>query len=196
MFRSSDPFCGRLTAMFERFTDSARRVVVLSQEEARGLLHDHIGTEHILLGLFHARTAEFDQALVDALPAIPMSAAREQVRKITPISSVAPPGHFPFTPRAKRVLEQSLRLAMKAGQKSIGAGHLLLAVLHDPDSSATRVLAGLGIDIEPLATAITDAMNSVPQQRPADLPADRLDALEEQVRRLTEQVDDLRRRLD
>jgi ATP-dependent Clp protease ATP-binding subunit ClpC len=182
--------------MFERFTDSARRVVVLSQEEARGLLHNHIGTEHILLGLFHARTAQFDQALVDALPATSMGAVRAQVTKITPMGTVPPQGHIPFTPRAKRVLEQSLRLATRAEQNSIGAGHLLLAVLDDPDSSATRVLAGLGIAIEPLATAVTDAMTSAAQQRAADPPADRLDALEEQVRRLAEQVDDLRRRLD
>jgi ATP-dependent Clp protease ATP-binding subunit ClpC len=182
--------------MFERFTDSARRVVVLSQEEARGLLHNYIGTEHILLGLFHARTAQFDQALVDALPPTAMAAAREQVTKITPMGTVAPPGHIPFTPRAKRVLEQSLRLATRSGRNSIGAGHLLLAVLDDPDSSATRVLTGLGIDIEPLATKVEAAMNSAPQQRPVDPPVDRLDALEEQVRRLTEQVDELRRRLD
>jgi ATP-dependent Clp protease ATP-binding subunit ClpC len=181
--------------MFERFTDSARRVVVLSQEEARGLLHDHIGTEHILLGLFHARTAQVDQALVDALPATQMDAVREQVTKIKPMGTVLPQGHIPFTPRAKRVLEQSLRLATRAGQNSIGAGHLLLAVLDDPKSSATRVLAGLGIDIGPLTAAVTTAMTST-QQRPTDPRADRLDALEEQVRRLTEQVDDLRRRLD
>jgi ATP-dependent Clp protease ATP-binding subunit ClpC len=182
--------------MFERFTDSARRVVVLSQEEARGLLHDYIGTEHILLGLFHARTAQFDQALVDALPETSMSSVREQVTKITPMGTVAPPGHIPFTPRAKRVLEQSLRFATRAGHKSIGAGHLLLAVLDDPESVATRVLAGLGIDVEPLATSVTAAMNSAPQERSADPRADRLDALEEQVRRLAEQVDELRRRLD
>jgi ATP-dependent Clp protease ATP-binding subunit ClpC len=182
--------------MFERFTDSARRVVVLSQEEARGLLHNHIGTEHILLGLFHARTAQFDQALVDALPAIPMSSVREQVTKITPMGAVAPPGHIPFTPRAKRVLEQSLRLATQAGHNSISACHLLLAVLADPDSSATRVLAGLGVDIEPLASSVTAAMNSAPHQRSTDPRADRLDALEEQVRRLAEQVEELRRRLD
>jgi ATP-dependent Clp protease ATP-binding subunit ClpC len=178
--------------MFERFTDSARRVVVLSQEEARGLLHDYIGTEHILLGLCHARTAQYDQVLVDVLPAISMTAAREQVTKIKPMGMGTPPGHIPFTPRAKRVLEQSLRMATRAGHSSIGAGHLLLAVLDDPESVAAQVLAGLGIDTEPLAAAVTAAMRGTPQPRPPD----RLDALEEQVRRLAEQVEELRRRLD
>jgi ATP-dependent Clp protease ATP-binding subunit ClpC len=182
--------------MFERFTDSARRVVVLSQEEARGLLHNYIGTEHILLGLFHARSDQTDQALVDTLPAIPMAKAREQVTKIVPLGNAgAAPGHIPFTPRAKRVLEQSLREATQAGQNSIGGVHLLAAILSDPESTAMAVLTGLGIDIEQVATS-TRLATPQPQQRPAPMPVGRLDVLEEQVRRLTEQVEELRSRLD
>jgi ATP-dependent Clp protease ATP-binding subunit ClpC len=182
--------------MFERFTDSARRVVVLSQEEARGLLHNYIGTEHILLGLLHARAAHYDQLLVDTLPDIPMDAAREQVTKIVPLGDAgASPGHIPFTPRAKRVLEQSLREATQAGQNSIGGVHLLAAILCDPESTAMGVLEGLGIDIEQVATSVRQATPQA-QQRPAPVPAGRLDVLEEQVRLLTEQVDELRRRLD
>jgi ATP-dependent Clp protease ATP-binding subunit ClpC len=179
--------------MFERFTDSARRVVVLSQEEARGLLHNYIGTEHILLGLFHARSDLTDPALEDTLPAIPMAKAREQVTKIVPLGDVgAAPGHIPFTPRAKRVLEQSLREATQAGQNSIGGVHLLAAILCDPESTAMAVLEGLGIDVEQVATSTRLAT----PQRPAPTPVGRLDVLEEQVRRLTEQVEELRRRLD
>jgi ATP-dependent Clp protease ATP-binding subunit ClpC len=182
--------------MFERFTDSARRVVVLSQEEARGLLHNYIGTEHILLGLLHARSDHTDQALVDTLPAIPMAKAREQVTKIVPLGDAgASPGHIPFTPRAKRVLELSLREATQAGQNSIGGVHLLAAILCDPESTAMGVLEGLGIDIEQVATSVRQATPQA-QQRPAPVPAGRLDVLEEQVRLLTEQVDELRRRLD
>jgi len=180
--------------MFERFTDSARRVVVLSQEEARGLLHNYIGTEHLLLGLFHARLGDTDQALVNTLPAIPMATAREQVTKIVPLGDAgALSGHIPFTPRVKRVLEQSLREATQAGQNSIGAVHLLAAILCDPASTAMAVLAGLGIDIEQVATSVRLA---TPQARPTPPPTGRLNVLEEQVRRLTEQVEQLRRRLD
>ncbi|HEY3609086.1 MAG TPA: Clp protease N-terminal domain-containing protein [Pseudonocardiaceae bacterium] len=185
--------------MFERFTDSARRVVVLSQEEARELVHNYIGTEHVLLGLFHARSDQTDQALVDTLPAIPMARVRQEVTKIVPLGNTgAAPGHIPFTPRAKRVLEQSLREATQAGQNSIGAVHLLAAVLCDPESTAMAVLTGLGIDIEQLATSVHQATPQAPpaQQRPAPIPVGRLDVLEEQVRRLTEQVEELRRRLD
>jgi ATP-dependent Clp protease ATP-binding subunit ClpC len=180
--------------MFERFTDSARRVVVLSQEEARGLLHNYIGTEHMLLGLFHLRTAGGDQALADMLPPVPMDMAREQVAKIVPLGNAQPAGHIPFTPRSKRVLEVSLREATQSGQNMIGPVHLLAAILCDPDSTAMHVLDGLGIDIQQLATSVVKA--TPPGQHPTPLPVGRLQALEEQVRRLTEQVDELRRRLD
>jgi ATP-dependent Clp protease ATP-binding subunit ClpC len=197
--RSDVPIAGAVLweadEMFERFTDWARQVVVLSQEEARGLLHSHIGTEHILLGLFRLRSQHADQALVEALPLIPMAVAREQVTNIVPLGAAATAGHMPFTPRAKRVLEVSLREAMQSGQNMIGPVHLLLAVLSDPQSTAMAVLHGSGMDIEQLATSLIQAAPKT-QQRPSPLSVGRLDLLEEQVRRLTEQVEELRHRLD
>jgi ATP-dependent Clp protease ATP-binding subunit ClpC len=123
-----------------------------------------------------------------------MAVVREQVTKIVPLGNAgAPSGHIPFTPRAKRVLEQSLREATRSGQNMIGPVHLLAAIFCDPDSTAMHVLDGLGIDIEQVATSVVQA---TPHARPAPVPAGRLDVLEEQVRRLTEQVEELRRRLD
>ncbi|HEX4722707.1 MAG TPA: Clp protease N-terminal domain-containing protein [Pseudonocardiaceae bacterium] len=176
--------------MFQRFTDSARRVVVSAQEEARGLLHHHIGPEHLLLGICHARAG--DPALTAALPDQTVAAAREHVAKYVPRGDQPPSGHMPFDPPAKRVLEQSLHESVSLGHASITPGHLLLAITRDPDSPAVRALEDMGVDPDRLREAMTNTVGTVAEQsRP-----DRIATLEERVRRLTEQVEELRRRLD
>ena len=110
--------------MFERFTDRARRVVVLAQEEARMLNHNYIGTEHILLGLIHEGEGVAAKALESL--GISLEGVREQVEEIIGQGQTAPAGHIPFTPRAKKVLELSLREALQLGHNYIGTEHILL----------------------------------------------------------------------
>jgi ATP-dependent Clp protease ATP-binding subunit ClpA len=131
--------------MFERFTDRARRVVVLAQEEARLLDHNYIGTEHILLGLIH----EGDGVAAKALESLGISLAsvREQVEEIIGRGNQAPSGHIPFTPRAKRVLELSLREALQLGHDYIGTEHILLGLIREGEGVAAQVLARLGADL-------------------------------------------------
>lgn len=174
--------------MFQRFTDSARRVVVSAQEEARGLLHHHIGPEHLLLGICQVRPS--DSVLTEALPDQTMDAAREHVTNVVPRGTHPPSGHLPFDAPAKRVLELSLHESVSLGHDSITPGHLLLAILKDPDSPAARALTGMGLDPDRLRETMIATVGAE-QSRP-----DRVTALEERVRRLTAQVDELRRRLD
>src|SRR5699024_7608868 len=124
--------------MFERFTDRARRVVVLAQEEARMLNHSYIGTEHILLGLIHERDGVAAKALqtLDVYP----GAVREQVREIIGHGQQGPYGHIPFTPRAKKVLELSLREALQLGHNYIGTEHILLGLIREGEGVAAQVL--------------------------------------------------------
>ncbi|AXR74345.1 ATP-dependent Clp protease ATP-binding subunit [Auritidibacter ignavus] len=131
--------------MFERFTDRARRVVVLAQEEARMLNHSYIGTEHILLGLIH----EGDGVAAKALESMSISlgAVREQVQEIIGQGQQAPPGHIPFTPRAKKVLELSLREALQLGHNYIGTEHILLGLIREGEGVAAQVLVKLGADL-------------------------------------------------
>ena len=103
--------------MFERFTDRARRVVVLAQEEARLLNHNYIGTEHILLGLIHEAEGVAAKALEQL--GISLEAVRTRVQGIIGEGDVTPSGHIPFTPRAKKVLELSLREALTLGHNYI-----------------------------------------------------------------------------
>ena len=127
--------------MFERFTDRARNVVVLAQEEARLLKHNYIGTEHILLGLVREREGIAAQAL-QAL-GIGLEAVREQVQEIIGTGQHAPPGTIPFTPRAKKVLELSLREAMQLDDGYIGTEHILLGLIREGEGVAAQVLIKL-----------------------------------------------------
>src|SRR5690554_954845 len=131
--------------MFERFTDRARRVVVLAQEEARMLNHNYIGTEHILLGLIHEGEGVAAKAL-DAL-GISLDAVRAQVQEIIGEGQQAPSGHIPFTPRAKKVLELSLREALQLGHNYIGTEHILLGLIREGEGVAAQVLGKLGADL-------------------------------------------------
>ncbi len=131
--------------MFERFTDRARRVVVLAQEEARMLNHNYIGTEHILLGLIHEGEVVAAKALESL--GISLEAVRSQVEEIIGQGQQAPSGHIPFTPRAKKVLELSLREALQLGHNYIGTEHLLLGLIREGEGVAAQVLAKLGADL-------------------------------------------------
>src|SRR5215472_9054651 len=124
--------------MFERFTDRARRVVVLAQEEARMLNHSYIGTEHILLGLIR----EGEGVAAKALEALGISreAVRRQVEEIIGQDQQAPSGQMPFTPRAKKVLELSLREALQLGHNYVGTEHILLGLIREGGGVAAQLL--------------------------------------------------------
>lgn len=131
--------------MFERFTDRARRVVVLAQEEARLLNHNYIGTEHLLLGLIHEGEGVAAKALESL--GISLDAVREQVQEIIGQGQQSPTGHIPFTPRAKKVLELSLREGLQLGHNYIGTEHLLLGLIREGEGVAAQVLVKLGADL-------------------------------------------------
>ena len=131
--------------MFERFTDRARRVVVLAQEEARMLDHNYIGTEHLLLGLIREGEGVAARALESL--GISLEAVRQQVEEIIGRGQQAPSGHVPFTPRAKKVLELSLREAQELGHNYIGTEHILLGLIREGGGVAAQVLVKLGADL-------------------------------------------------
>src|SRR6201989_807365 len=131
--------------MFERFTDRARRVVVLAQEEARMLNHNYTATEHILLGLIHEGEGVAAKSLESL--GISLEGVRSQVEEIIGQGQQAPSGHIPFTPRAKKVLELSLREALQLGHNYIGTEHILLGLIREGDGVAAQVLVKLGADL-------------------------------------------------
>jgi ATP-dependent Clp protease ATP-binding subunit ClpC len=138
--------------MFQRFTDQARRVVVLAQEEARLLNHNYIGTEHILLGLLN----EDEGIAAGALQSlgINLKKVRAQVVEIIGQGAQAPSGHIPFTPRAKKVLELSLREALQLGHDYIGAEHILLGLIREGEGVAAQVLKALGTELQKVREAV------------------------------------------
>jgi ATP-dependent Clp protease ATP-binding subunit ClpA len=131
--------------MFERFTDRARKVVVLAQEEARMLNHKTIGTEHILLGLIHEGEGVAAKALESL--GISLEAVRQQVEEIIGLGQEAQSGHIPFTPRAKKVLEFTLQEALQLGHNYIGTEHILLGLIREGEGVAAQVLVKLGADL-------------------------------------------------
>jgi len=131
--------------VFERFTDRARRVVVLAQEEARMLNHNYIGTEHILLGLVHEGEGSAAKALESL--GISLEGVRAQVQEIIGQGQQTPSGHIPFTPRAKKVLELSLREALQLGHNYIGTEHILLGLIREGEGVSAQVLVKLGADL-------------------------------------------------
>jgi ATP-dependent Clp protease ATP-binding subunit ClpA len=132
--------------MFERFTDRARRVVVLAQAEARVLAHDYIGTEHILLGLIHEGQGVAAQVLQNL--GVSLDEARRQVEAVVPRGETAPTGHLPFTPRSKKVMELALVEATALGHNYIGTEHILLALVREGGGVAAQILVKLGADWE------------------------------------------------
>ena len=151
--------------MFERFTDRARRVVVLAQEEARMLSHNYIGTEHILLGLIHEGEGVAAKAL-ESLD-ISLEAVRAQVEEIIGQGQQAPSGHIPFTPRAKKVLELSLREALQLGHSYIGTEHILLGLIREGEGVAAQVLQKLGADLNRVRQQVIQLLSGFQGKEPA-----------------------------
>ena len=140
--------------MFERFTDRARRVIVLAQEEARALQHNYIGTEHLLLGLI--REGEGVAAKALASKGVELDATRKQVEEMIGKGNAAPNGHIPFTPHAKQVLEFSLREALQLGHSYIGTEHILLGLIREGEGVGTQVLIKMDVDLGELRSATID----------------------------------------
>ena len=151
--------------MFERFTDRARRVVVLAQEEARMLNHNYIGTEHILLGLIHEGEGVAAKALESL--GISLEAVRQQVEEIIGQGQQAPSGHIPFTPRAKKVLELSLREALQLGHNYIGTEHILLGLIREGEGVAAQVLVRLGADLNRVRQQVIQLLHGYQDEVPA-----------------------------
>jgi ATP-dependent Clp protease ATP-binding subunit ClpC len=143
--------------VFERFTDRARRVVVLAQEEARLLNHNYIGTEHILLGLLNEGEGIAAQAL-ESLE-IDLASVREEVVKIIGQGQQSPSGHIPFTPRAKKVLELSLREALQLGHNYIGTEHILLGLIREGEGVAAQVLQQLGAELQKVRQTVIQLLS-------------------------------------
>jgi ATP-dependent Clp protease ATP-binding subunit ClpC len=150
--------------MFERFTDRARRVVVLAQEEARMLNHNYIGTEHILLGLIHEGEGVAAKALESL--GISLEAVRSQVEEIIGQGQQAPSGHIPFTPRAKKVLELSLREALQLGHNYIGTEHILLGLIREGEGVAAQVLVKLGADLNRVRQQVIQLLSGYQGKEP------------------------------
>ncbi len=143
--------------MFERFTEKARRVVVYAQEEAKKLNQNYIGTEHLLLGLIR----EDDGIAAKALESldIALDDVREQVEELIGEGTYVPTGHIPFTPRAKKVLELSLREALQLGHNYIGTEHILLGLIREGEGVAAQVLLNLGADLEKVRSAVLQLLS-------------------------------------
>lgn len=149
--------------MFERFTDKARRVVVLAQEEARRLGHTYIGTEHVLLGLLREDAGVAARALGSI--GVGLQPARDRIEADTG-RGPGQSGHIPFTPEAKRTLEHSLREAMQLGHDYIGTEHILLGLVRDPSTRGARILAELGGSPESVRQAVTEAAPATEASQP------------------------------
>jgi ATP-dependent Clp protease ATP-binding subunit ClpC len=171
--------------MFERFTDRARRVIVDAQNEARSLGHNYIGPEHILLGLIH----EGDGVGAKALESMQISTDTVQgrIEEITGRGQApSTTGHIPFTPRAKKVLELSLREALQFGHNYIGTEHILLGLIHEGDGIAAQVLVGLGVDLDRTRQVVIQILTGRHREETASAVAEDLrDRLAAMAARLT-----------
>jgi ATP-dependent Clp protease ATP-binding subunit ClpC len=186
--------------LFERFTDTARRVVVYAKEEALLLDHDHIGTEHIVLGLLRDDTETAVQALTSL--GAGLAVARAQVEEIAGRGEHSRSGDIPFTPRAKKVLEYSLREALQLGHNYIGSEHILLGLLREGEGRGAQVLRRLGVDFDELRRGVLSVLRS--RQRPRPRPAasvfagspveTRLSAIEDRLDRIERLLRDGSRR--
>jgi ATP-dependent Clp protease ATP-binding subunit ClpA len=149
--------------MFERFTNQSRRAVVVAQEEARDFRHGYIGTEHILLGLLGEGTGSAARVLTSM--DVTMDAVRREVEATVGRGDhERSPGHIPFTPRAKKSLERSLRESLLLGSGYIGTGHLLLGLISEDDDVAVQILGTLGTDLDALRARVTQDIRAHPEQ--------------------------------
>jgi ATP-dependent Clp protease ATP-binding subunit ClpA len=175
--------------VFERFTDRARRVVVLAQEEARMLNHNYIGTEHILLGLIHEGEGVACQALESM--GISLQAVRDQVEEIIGQGQTPAAGHIPFTPRSKKILELSLREAHRLGHNYIGTEHILLGLIREGEGVGAQILQKLGVDLNTARERVIVVLQSYaggeapPGQEPVD-PKELVRKAAERTRRARE----------
>ncbi|MBK8459131.1 MAG: ATP-dependent Clp protease ATP-binding subunit [Micropruina sp.] len=160
--------------MFDRFTDRARRVIVLAQDEARMLNHNYIGTEHILLGLIHEGEGVAAKALESL--GISLEAVREQVEEIIGQGQQAPTGHIPFTPRAKKVLELSMREALQINHPYIGTEHILLGLIREGEGVAAQVLIKLGADLNRVRNQVLQLLSGFQGEKAATAGAPRVRA--------------------
>jgi ATP-dependent Clp protease ATP-binding subunit ClpC len=147
--------------MFERFTDRARRVVVLAQEESQRFSHNYIGSEHLLLGLLAEREGVAARAL-ESLN-VTLIAAREQVEEIIGPGQQTPRGHIPFTPRAKKILELALREALTVGSEVINTEHLLLGLIDEGDGVGAQILQRLGATAQAVREAVARLISADPE---------------------------------
>ncbi len=175
--------------MFERFTDQSRRAVVLAQEEARRLNHNHIGTEHLLAGLRREDRGAAARALKSA--DITLDAVRAQVEALVERGQLPPSGHIPFTPRAKKGLELGLREALQLDHNFISTGHLLLGLISQDDCMAVQVLGELGADLEQLRARVIIEIEDHPEDQGYSPPLrpERVQ-LSDAVRDLLDTIDD------
>jgi ATP-dependent Clp protease ATP-binding subunit ClpC len=183
-----------MAAVFERFTDEARHVVVMASEEAREIPHNYIGTEHLLLGLLRVDDSIGFWALNDT--GISLDSARRAVRLLVGAGE-EPQGHVPFTPRAKNVLEHALRVSMQRDSETIGSGDLLLGLLREPDSVAVRVLRELDVDLAVLERQTRAAMNErVEMRRDEPEPVRAVEATDGQLLEISIRLDNIEAKLD
>jgi ATP-dependent Clp protease ATP-binding subunit ClpA len=147
--------------VFERFTDRARQVVVLAQEEARTLKHNYLGTEHILLGLLRKEDGIAAQVLASF--EVTLVEVREHVAQIVGEGGEVTTGQIPFTPRAKKVLELALREALSLGHNYIGTEHILLGLTREDGGVAAQILRALGTDAESIRDRIVETLVSEPR---------------------------------
>jgi ATP-dependent Clp protease ATP-binding subunit ClpA len=152
--------------MFERFTDRARQSVVLAQEEARDFSHDYIGTEHLLLGLL--REGDGMAAITLRRLGVGLGVARAEVEAIVGRGSGSPEGHIPFTPRAKKVLELSLREAIQLGHNYIGTEHIVLGLVREGEGVAAQVLVKRGLVLERVRGAVLEEIRRMGAERSTD----------------------------
>ena len=180
--------------MFERFTDRARRVVVLAQEEARQLDHNYIGTEHILLGMIREGEGVAAQAL--AAMDISRDAVRQQVEEMIGRGKQGQTsGHIPFTPRAKKVLELSLRESLQLGHDYIGTEHILLGLVREGEGVAAQVLISLGAELDRVRQQVIQLLHDGPSTEQPPRSATRGSGSLAQLDQVLERLDAIARRL-
>ncbi|GAA5022814.1 hypothetical protein GCM10023317_67180 [Actinopolymorpha pittospori] len=175
--------------MFERFTDRARSTVVLAQEEARLLSHNYIGTEHVLLGLLREQEGLAARALESV--GISLEAVRTQVLEIIGEGAQAPVGHIPFTPRAKKVLDLSLREAVQLKCDYVGTEHILLGIVREGEGVAAQVLFKLGADLNTVRQRVVTMEPESGQPRDVETTGRRVNLLRE-IKTLFDENDRLR----
>ena len=178
--------------MFERFTDQSHRAVVLAQEEARRLSHDHVGTEHLLAGLLREERGTAARVLGSC--GVTLDAVRGQVAALAGPGQEPPRGHIAFTARAKKGFELALREATRLGQQ-IGTGHLLLGLTGQADCTAAQVLGALGLDVAVVRARVIEEIASRPEgQEYPSLPRTRMRprraAISDPVQALLDSIDE------